>query len=189
MMIPVNYKRLSIIVTLFSVIASLQCKNIEFYREDLTFTLTKSHLTVDGNYFFRNDTDKSGSYLLYYPYPGDSIMGYVDSTFALDSNNKLCKVSERKDGMTFSVKIAAHDTTVCRIGYRQSLNGHSARYILTTTQSWGKPFKEVSYSVISNLKHLKFNYKPDSIQKKGRGKMYRWHKTNFMPDKDFIIYF
>jgi hypothetical protein len=177
------------ILSLFFTINYLYSKNLEFYREDLTFTLTKTHLKVDGLYYFRNDADKEVSYLLFYPYPPDSLMGSVDSTFAFDPHGKSCKLHDRRDGMTFSATVSAQDTTVYRIGYRQSLINHSARYILITTQSWGKPFEEVTYQVISKLKHLKFNYPPDQVKRKGKERIYIWHKNHFMPDKDFIIQF
>jgi hypothetical protein len=170
-------------------VSNLFGKSFNFYREDLSFTLTKTHLKVDGLYYFSNDSDEQVSYILFYPYPADSLMGMVDSSFVFDQDGKSCKLSDRMEGMSFGVKIAAHDTTVCRIGYRQELKGRSARYILLTTQEWGEPFKEVNYQLTSSIKNLKFNYKPDSKKKSGKDWIYKWHKTNFMPDRDFIIYF
>ncbi len=161
--------------------------NMEFYREDLNFSLTKDYFTVDGYYYFRNLTDKEINILLAYPFPSDSLMGAVDSVFALDHSGNSIMVQTNQKFMNFRVNIAPHDSTVCRIGYMQEVRDHYAKYILLTTRAWGKPFTQVHYQLITKAKKITCSYPPDHQDKRGKLYYYQWHMTNFMPDKDFII--
>lgn len=160
---------------------------LEFYREDLHFKLSADHFSVDGYYYFRNPTDKPLNTLLAYPFPADSLMGTVDSVFAYDSNNKNIMLQNNQKFMNFRVSIPAQDTLVCRIGYRQELKEHYAKYILLTTHAWGKPFEQVNYDLTTTMKIKEFSYEPDRIFNKKKITNYTWHKVNFMPDRDFVI--
>jgi hypothetical protein len=84
-----------------------------------------------------------------------------------------------------------NETRILRIGYTQEVKTNQAMYILTTTASWGKPFQQAYYElhVPFDIQVDSISYVPDKIQQVGGLFIYIFERQNFMPDRDFIIYF
>mgnify|MGYP000429280621 FL=1 len=78
-----------------------------------------------------------------------------------------------------------------RIGYTQELKGSKAEYILMSTKSWGQSLTEVNYTLITphDLKVDSLSYPPDFSNDKSGKTIYYYHKENFMPDREFEIFF
>ena len=174
-------------------IVPLFSQNIVFFREDLNFKLEEDRFYVDGLYYFQNVTDDPIHRTLFYPFPIDSIYGKIDSVFVVNpfKTDENTDLKLRENGASFSINIDPDSSVVYRIGYQQELKENQAEYILTTTQSWGKPFKEVNYS-LNFPKYLELDslsYMPDSLQEKNHRYILFWHKENFMPDRNFFIRF
>jgi len=179
-------------VFLFVNIFKVNSQNIEFYREDLDFKIEKGYFSVDGIYYFCNVSDKALKTNLFYPFPIDSTYGNIDSVF-VSLNDSIPVEFNRKEnnGIYFPVKINAYGTTKYRIKYRQKITGNKTEYILTTTQTWKKPFEIVNYKLIvpNNIKITDISYKADSINKSTINTTYFWKKKNFMPKNNMIINF
>lgn len=92
-------------------------------------------------------------------------------------------------GATFKIEIKPEETSKFRISYRQKLLGNRAEYILTTTQSWGRPLEQANYTLIipNKLSIDSLSYTPDSFETKRDRIIFFWEKENFMPDRNFII--
>ncbi len=167
-------------------------QNIQFYREDITFELSKEYFKVNGNYYFRNLNFDPVKTKLIYPFPTDSIYSCADSVFALDvliKKDKLMKVTSKAAAIELTIN--PFDTTVLNIGYKQKLKSGRAEYILTTTKGWGKAFERAKYNLITDTSIVirSFSYDPDTSFINDDKFSYRWEKRNFLPEKDFIILF
>ncbi|MCF7793151.1 MAG: hypothetical protein K9N09_11365 [Candidatus Cloacimonetes bacterium] len=178
--------------TLIFLIVTLKAE-LRFYREDLHFTLSESTFTVDGLYFFRNESEKDLKQLLFYPFPQDSLYGKVDTIF--------CKNTSRSDsakvlrwnqmGASLQISIPAGDTTVIRIFYNHKLKGGKAEYILETTAAWGKGFEQAYYDLIlpKTITLKTISYIPDDLIETDTHYKLIWRKKDFLPLKNFIIEF
>ena len=179
-------------VFLFVNIFKANSQNIEFYREDLTFKIEKGYFSVDGIYYFCNVSDKALKTNLFYPFPTDSTYGNIDSVFVLLNDSIPIEFYKKENkGIYFPVKISAYGTTKYRIKYRQKITGNKAEYILTSTQTWKKPFEIVNYKLIvpNDIKIKDISYKADSINNSAANTIYFWKKKDFMPEKNMIIMF
>jgi hypothetical protein len=167
-------------------------QDIQFYREDITFELSKDHFKVNGNYYFRNLNFDPVKTKLIYPFPTDSIYSCADSVFALDvlyKNDKLMKVTSKAAAIELTIN--PFDTTVLNIGYKQKLKSGRAEYILTTTKGWGKAFESAKYNLVTDTSLVirSFSYEPDTSYLNDDKYFYYWEKKAFLPEMDFIILF
>lgn len=167
-------------------------QRVDFYREDLKFTLKPVAFYVDGLYYFNNPGNRQVHMRMSYPFPKDEAFGEVDSVFCHPAGNpEIDRILKTENEQTvFELIIPPKDTSVYRIGYKQSINGNKARYILTTTSSWGKAFDTANYHLlVKGLEVDSLSYIPDRVKIDDKGVEFLWHKKNFMPARDMIIYF
>lgn len=167
-------------------------QSVSFYREDLDFRLSEYMFEVDGWYYFRNNTNKEISQIMIYPFPDTLKYGeilYVRVSGRNDTTSQPVKQS--KFGATFMLHIAPYDTTSYRISYGQRNKCNEARYIITTTKSWGERFKKASYNlkIMPEISLETTSIKPDSVVQKSDCTYYYWYRENFMPDTDFLFNF
>jgi hypothetical protein len=161
---------------------------ISFYREDLNFTIKNNKFYIDGNYFFRNDSDEEQKVILRYPFPEKEYLGKVDSLISYNLENPDKDMTFGMDQKNGAVKlvVAANDTVIYKIAYQHELKAEIAEYILMTTHGWGKPFEQVNY----NLK-VADNIVVDSLAVPNSVKIsereYQWHLKSFLPFSDFIV--
>jgi hypothetical protein len=184
-----RYFLITFALTVFSRILSAQ--NASFYKEHITFKIEEGYFYVNGEYFLRSNNHSGNSIALFYPFPTDTIYSPVDSLLIYDANNskEISNYNMKNTGVSFHLELDSLTTVF--ISYRQKLKGSQARYILTTTKQWGKPFEEVTYELIApaDLKISSFSYPPDNQQKIENNMIYYWRKVNFMPARDMIFTF
>jgi hypothetical protein len=185
--------RYSLLFLLLLFFKSSECQSVEFFREDLVFTIDSVYFTVDGSYFFRNTSNKAISFPIAYPVPWLQLPENIDTLIVYDPENpgKSIRVFQKDTLYNFNLEIGALGQKVLKIAYRQKHNNRSARYILTTTATWGKPFEEAAYDLVvpGYLKVEEFSYEPDNFTGFKDDKIYHWKKKGFMPGKDFVIKF
>ncbi len=183
-------KHIIIFILLFS-IKLIQAQDLQFYQEDLDFRIEKNYFYVDGLYYFRNLSNRVIKRRLFYPFPQDNAYGKVDSIFVFNIQDSLREVNLRNNlkSSSFTIQIDPDTTTIYRIGYRQELKETKAEYILSTTQTWGIPFTQVSYTLEfpKEFSLDSISYIPDSLREKSDKYIFFWYKENFMPDKNFEI--
>ncbi|MEN8225396.1 MAG: hypothetical protein ABFS05_08555 [Bacteroidota bacterium] len=165
----------------------------DFYREDLTFILDDSSFTVTGYYYFLNTTDEDQKLDMFYPFPASESYAKITDVYAYKHGNPLknALLHYNDKAAIVNLEIDAGKTTMIRIGYTQQLNGNKAEYILMSTKSWGQSLKEVNYTLIAphDLKIDSLSYPPDFSNDKSGKAIYYYHKENFMPDREFEVYF
>lgn len=175
-----------------AVTLNIKSQQVDFFREDLKFRLDNHYFEVTGDYYFRNASNSCASLMLIYPFPSDTaVFGKVDSVKCVDlSDGHSHMDTVNAEYMLFSITIAANESKVYQISYRQQLLGNKALYILTSTQRWAKPFEEVSYKLITeNVFVDSISYIPDRVEVFPDSTTYYWKKKYFMPDRNFEISF
>ena len=183
----------SYLIFIFILIASIktQSQNIDFFKEDLRFRLSENYFEVDGDYYFRNNSLNPLTLKLKYPFPQDSIFGKIDSVKCFNLSDLSSSINIiKQEYMMFTISIPASESKVYRITYRQQLLNNRALYILTTTQQWNKPFEQASYElVVENLHVDSLTFIPDNVEVFKDSTKYYWKKKNFMPDRNFEVFF
>jgi len=169
------------------------CQDVRFIREDITFELSKEYFAVEGNYWFANPSDRGSERSIYYPFPTTGQNNSVDSVDIFDITHGIRpEISDRtKSGFSFVLTISGHDTVLYHIAYRQKVGGDSAMYILRSTRAWNRPleFAEYKLAVEDSITIIGFSYHPDKVYVIEGKKFFLWRRTNFMPEKDFVVRF
>jgi hypothetical protein len=98
--------------------------------------------------------------------------------------NQNISFQSKKNGLIFKLTILPEDTVNINITYSQKTQKENI-YILESTKTWNSPLRFADYSLTfdSTVSIKQVSYKPDSI-KDGE---YYWHKTDFFPDRNFVI--
>ena len=167
-------------------------QDISFVKEDITFRLDKDHFIVDGNYWFANPSDNEVARLIYYPFPATEARS-VDSVdiFDITQGVQPLILNSTDGGFNFVLRIAAHDTSLCHIAYRQRISGDSAMYILRSTKAWNRPLDYAEYKLIpdESIEVVRVSYDADKVYNIEGKKIYLWRRISFMPERDFVVHF
>ncbi len=184
-------RNIIIFVFVLAAAVEIQSQNVDFFREDLRFRLISGQFEVEGDYYFRNNTASLLVTKLIYPFPQDSSFGKIDSVSCIDLsdlNSPINLINQKH--MIFTISIPPNESKIFRIAYHQQLKDSKASYILTTTNRWGKPFERASYELlVENLDVDSLLYVPDKVEVFNDSTKFYWKKENFMPDRDFEVYF
>lgn len=187
---------LLVIIILFSLSLLAQGSGrLSFMQEDLNFKLTQHTFTVDGIYWFSNESNETIKQALFYPYPQDDYLGRAEF-LALKliqplKGQVVNKRSESDKGFWFEVTLPAQTIMECRIAYKQKLKANKAKYIVFTTISWGRPLEQAKFTlkVPHGLKITTLSLADYGIKHKLLHDVYRWELKNFRPEADFIVEF
>jgi hypothetical protein len=168
-------------------------QELVFKREDITFRLSKKYLSVEGYYWFTNNTSKDVHGVIYFPYGDDDKTGPVDSIeiYKMPEGKIIQYYTKDNPGFYFELNIPAKDSAICRIKYRQKVIADSAKYILLSTKTWKAPLEAAEYKLIIDKDIIikRFSYIPDKEYTVNGEKIYYWKKNNFMPERDMIFCF
>jgi len=158
-----------------------------FFEERIDFSLDSNYFCVNGIYSFQNTKNKDINQQIIFP--------FAEEATEIDSIRVINMYSGRKidfkwngNSIRFAVYLPANDTVDVNIFYRQKTSAKN-KYIITSTQLWGKPLDTAVYTLTAdkNIKIKTFSYLPDSIREFEDNELYIWEKHNFMPKDDFEI--
>lgn len=164
----------------------------DFFREDITFRLDSTFLSVEGFYWFANHSDATIHSEIFYPFPYEE-GEFVDSIRVYHVFDG-CEVRYRREGVfgiAFPLHLSGCDTVLLQIRYRQKIKERRAVYILKTTQGWGKPLDVAEFKLITpiTLYIQTFSYPPDTSYRIQNLKINVWKKEQFMPEQDMVFEF
>ncbi|MBN1326328.1 MAG: DUF4424 family protein [Candidatus Cloacimonetes bacterium] len=178
---------------LFACISIALPAQVNFIAEEINFCLSKNHFSVEGYYHFRNNSTTAVSRLLFYPFPLDSCYGEVTDIKAvmIEGDSTSILLDHHTNGLSFTISILPGETAVYLLAYVQELRCNRAEYILTTTRSWKKPLENVDYrlTVSQDIIVDSLSILPDSISVSETERQFYWHRKNFFPDRNFIVFF
>ena len=161
--------------------------HVSFFEEHIDFTLDAGYFVINGIYSFHNDAEKDISQQIVFP--------FADKTATIDSirivnlsTGGKIRFDRLENSVLFHFTLPSKDTVDVNIFYRQKISTLN-KYIITSTQSWGKPLEKAVYTLTTdrNLKIKSFSYTPDSTGMAANKRLYFWKKQHFMPKMDFEI--
>ena len=164
---------------------------LQFYREDIVFKINEDAAETDAVYHFCNVGKEEIKTALFYPFPGNT-MELIDSILIRDfKTGEVIPFRQGKSGVYFEILVKSYGQASYWVFFRQKLADHRFKYILTSTESWGRSleFANFDLQVPVSLKVDSFSYPPDSSYIKNDFQYYLWKKKDFMPDKDFEVIF
>jgi len=168
-------------------------QHIEFYKEDLKFSIDNECFKVRGTYFFRNLTSDTVSKFLIYPFPDEKVYGKIDSVRVINRDdvtetNKLKGINTR--GAYFAIKILPNGIGDYEISYRQHIYEGKMKYILTSMNAWHNNLEEADFELTypANVCIDSINFLPDQLEIINDMVVWKWKKKDFMPQKDIEIY-
>jgi len=184
--------RLILLISCLLLIIQAFSQKISFFREDLGFRLSAEVFEVNGLYYFRNSTNQEVRQMLFYPFPDVEKFGEITYISVNNENDTTSLVAtQSKHGTLFKLQIPPNGEVAYRIKYGQKNKGSTAKYIITTTQKWDKPFEVANYSLefASEIRLDSISIPPDSVAKTTESTRFYWSRQNFMPVCDFDFFF
>jgi hypothetical protein len=183
-------RKFILLFILLFVSTSLHLKSqnhVSFFEEHIDFALDTDYFIINGIYSFHNDTEKDINQQITFPFADKTAT--IDSIRIINLNtNSKIKFSRLENSVIFNFMLPSKDTVDINVFYRQRIAVEN-KYIITSTQSWGKPLERAVYTLTTdkNQKIKLFSYVPDSANSSHDKKIYFWRKDQFMPKLDFIV--
>lgn len=162
-------------------------RSVSFYEEYIDFKLDSRSFCVNGIYSFVNVTDKEIHQQIMFPFAGKT--ADIDSIRILNLNTgQALRFNRLESAVVFNINLSACDSVDVNLFYRQKRTTNNT-YILSSTQSWGKPLETAVYALTvgSDIEIKSFSYEPDTVKLINNQKVYLWKKNDFMPVTDFEI--
>ena len=162
---------------------TLFCNELIFYKEVITITVWGDYCELDGDYFFKNDDNIST--IILYPFVINDSLSFPDSIKITDKNYNPIKFNKTETDVLFPFKELDYFNGY----YRQTTKHSYFEYILTSTQSWGKPLEEMDFiiKIHKNLELLDLSLSYNKIEKGGDFTTYYISRKNYMPKKNIVI--
>jgi hypothetical protein len=186
-------KELSLIIltVLQSYSLTLKSQDLQFYREDIVFSIHEKYVETDAGYYFCNVGEKDIRVALFYPFP-ENTKELIDSIMVEDLKTKsVLPYRDARSGIHFEIFVKAYGQSAYRVYFRQQLKEDHFRYILNSTASWGRSLEFANYELQMPLaiNPDSLSYPSDTSFIQNNIRYYQWKKTDFMPDRDFEVYF
>ncbi len=169
----------------------LVSQDLQFYREDIFFTLRENHIKTDAVYHFVNVGEKEIKTPLFYPFP-ENTMELIDSIEVKnEKSGEVIPHRPGKSGIFFNIEVKAYGQASYRVFYRQKLVEKQFTYILTSTEAWNRPLEFANFELCIPMEiHFdSLSYPPDTSYLQKDFQHYLWKKKEFMPEKDFEVWF
>lgn len=156
---------------------------VRFTSERINVNVYPDEILVEGHYFYKN------------PFPFPVMQGFT-VPFPVDKEhpapfdvhverltpiNKAINIRHTFGNTGFDAYFSAHENVEIRVTYRQKAGGANSTYILTTTKPWGRPLESGVYVLYPHDTVITSSNYPLDLPGKTAG----FHKTGFMPDKDW----
>lgn len=156
---------------------------VHFTSERIDVHVYPDEIVVEGHYFYKNPFPIPVVQGFTVPFPIDNghpepMDVHVERRTPVKENIRL----RRFFGNTgFDASFSAYEEAEIRVTYRQKAGGMNATYILTTTHPWGRPLESGVYTLYPHGTMIVSSNYPLDLSGKAPG----FHKTGFMPDKDW----
>jgi hypothetical protein len=178
----------SFVFALFGTIFYAQAQgNVLFFEEYIDFSIDSNYFSINGIYSFQNTNVRAVNQQIMFPFAEDA--SKIDSIRIINLySGKNIDFIRRGNFIHFTVYLPVNDTVDVNIFYRQKTAAEN-KYIIRSTQSWGKPLQTAVYTLTAekNIKIKSFSYSPDTVKESDDKILYTWKKYDFMPEYDFEI--
>jgi hypothetical protein len=165
-----------------------------FDSEWIRLSIVGDSLEVRGTYVLLCRIPVADSIPLFYPFPRDSLLGGARMvSLAVRAGADASRPARWEElphapGVRWWVPPCTGDSIVVESVYRQKINARYARYIVTTTQVWGRPLRRARFEIRlpSGSEPLDFSFPFE--RKRARGEVYyAYEARDFFPDRDIVV--
>ncbi|MDD4971283.1 MAG: hypothetical protein PHT07_17780 [Paludibacter sp.] len=160
---------------------------VSFFEEHIDFVLDSVCFSINGIYSFHNASKLQVNEHIVFPF-ADKTSG-IDSIRIVNLNTlKKVPFTRLESSVSFEFSLLPNDTVDLNIFYSQKAAIKNT-YIITSTQTWGKPLETAVYSLTTptDLLIKSLSYTPDSIAEDHGKRVFMWERHQFMPVRDFEI--
>ncbi len=167
---------------------------LQFDSEWIRLYVIGDSLEVRGTYVLRCQRRTARPYVLFYPFPQDSLLGEARIVSlrakldGIDAGEQSWKPGTRTAGVQWLTPACTGDTISMDVVYRQKLLTSYARYIVTTTREWGRPIRHARFDIhlpagsVPVEFSFPFEARGDSLER-----YYRFDVDAFYPDRDVVV--
>jgi hypothetical protein len=168
--------------------------SLVFDSESVRLDIVGDSLEVRGTYVLVCRTPVEKSIPLFYPFPSDSLLGgarMVSLAFRAGADSSAPARWEElplASGVRWWLPPCRGDSIVAEAVYRQELHAEYARYIVTTTQLWGRPLRRADFEIRlpPGAEPLDFSFPFE--RRSARGEIYyAYQAQDFFPDRDIVV--
>jgi hypothetical protein len=167
---------------------------LTFDAEIVRLLVEGDSLQVEGLYFLSCSQPGPEPLGLLYPYPADSLMGEAHTTLlecrVADGDWQPLPIEEapRIPAARWRIPRDLGPTLEVRTIYRQALNSHHARYIVTTTAAWGKPLQTARFEIHlpQEVRPTHFSH-PFTPAPEIAPNCFVYEAKNFLPEQDIVV--
>jgi hypothetical protein len=170
-------------------------KQVEFFKEEITMTVTDSTSAISGVYYFRNNTEKDKPFSVAFPLYVDDVSQYpyqMKAYMVNDGDTLVIEPTRLEDqnAVRLRIPMKPKEVTIWHLDYAQRIGGSHATYILTSTAAWGQPLEEALYRFVipADFEIIDIWPKVDKVRKVKPNLELWCEMTDFMPSRDMEIY-
>ncbi len=161
-----------------------------FLGEDIEFHISDTVCFVSAAYHFLNPHEQKIKTRLHYPVPvsNDMVLPHKFEVKDLKTGEDLSFLGY-SEGISFLLEMAPASEKKIRVQYWQRVRKQNFKYILTTTQNWGRGLEWANYEIYmpANLKLEYCSLESDSTDVNSGKALYLFHREDFLPENDFEI--
>jgi hypothetical protein len=95
----------------------------------------------------------------------------------------------KRKSIVFPIILEPFEEQVVEVRYNQRLLGNQAVYIVTSTQKWFENLRNAKFEIFVSKKlyGIDISYEVDECDENADYLIYRFSRTDFMPNKDLVI--
>ena len=173
---------------------ALQALPLQFDSEVVRLFVAEDSLEVEGIYRLLCRRTNTPYASLFYPYPADSLLGGA-RTVLLECRSpgdpwQTLPFEEipARHAARWRIPLDLGPELEVRTLYRQALNSGYARYIVTTTQAWGRPLRHARFEIYlpTGAEPQRFSF-PFERQEADGKVFYLYEAEDFLPDRDIVV--
>jgi hypothetical protein len=187
-----SYKTgLIILLVSLSPLLPVSSQDLQFYREDIVFKVSAGNVVTDASYNFCNLSEKNIKTPLFYPFP-ENTRELIDSILVIDLKaDTALPIREGRSGVFFPISVKGYGQASYRVYFRQKLKEKKFKYILTSTETWGRALEFANFELQApdDLLIDSLSYPPDTSYIQNDIQYFFWKKKDFLPKKDFEVFF
>ena len=159
-------------------------QSLQFFGEKIDFSIDQKRFSVNGIYYFSNNTKEVTRKSILFPFPKGSDSLTIKRIYNLTYRESI-NYQKLNDAAAFQIIVLPGDTVKVNIAY--SLNTEKENvYILESTKTWGQKLKWADYSLTfdNSVQIDSLSLKPDSIT----NNVFYWTKKDFYPENNFKVW-
>ena len=165
---------------------------LRFDSEEIFIDVRGDVVEVTGTYHFQVEGGRPAAQPMLYPYPQDARLGAA-TTLRLEMRQPDGRWTPLEfeelppRGVRWRLPAVDTDTLTVRTVYRQPMRTTYARYIVTTTQHWGRPLRRASFEIRlpPGARNPTFSY---PFRPKGPSVLvWTFEADDFLPHADIVV--